>query len=209
MVQRIHNSLFILRKGMILCVIIAVLAAITGFMMMKPLDLQDKENALQQCYCIAYPVCVMLLYTITFMPFVYSPSRELFYIAHRIKWVKTIIPFLYLSLLMCAITSLLFFRTILYPERFIAKNLIIIYCFCGLYYGTVYTAKNITIAIILSFTLIILSLSGGNLFNAIIPWYIDVHSVKTLASFMKEYIILGSAGCILGLFSNHRYSDYQ
>ena len=75
--------------------------------------------------------------------------------------------------------------------------------------GTVYTAKNITIAIILSFTLIILSLSGGNLFNAIIPWYIDVHSVKTLASFMKEYIILGSAGCILGLFSNHRYSDYQ
>lgn len=77
MVQRIHNSLFILRKGMILCVIIAVLAAITGFMMMKPLDLQDKENALQQCYCIAYPVCVMLLYTITFMPFVYSPSREL------------------------------------------------------------------------------------------------------------------------------------
>ena len=84
-----------------------------------------------------------------------------------------------------------------------------IYCFCGLYYGTVYTAKNITIAIILSFTLIILSLSGGNLFNAIIPWYIDVHSVKTLASFMKEYIILGSAGCILGFFSNHRYSDYQ
>ena len=97
MVQRIHNSLFILRKGMILCVIIAVLAAITGFMMMKPLDLQDKENALQQCYCIAYPVCVMLLYTITFMPFVYSPSRELFYIAHRIKWVETIIPFLFLS----------------------------------------------------------------------------------------------------------------
>ncbi len=151
----------------------------------------------------------MLLYTITFMPFVYSPSRELFYIAHRIKWVETIIPFLYLSLLMCAITSLLFFSTILYPERFIAKNLIIIYCFCGLYYGTVYTAKNTTIAIILSFTLIILSLSGGNLFNAIIPWYIYVHSFKTLASFMKEYIILGSAGWILGLFSNHRYSDYQ
>ena len=101
MVQRIHNSLFILRKGMILCVIIAVLAAITGFMMMKPLDLQDKENALQQCYCIAYPVCVMLLYTITFMPFVYSPSRELFYIAHRIKWVETIIPFLPVFINVC------------------------------------------------------------------------------------------------------------
>ena len=43
MVQRIHNSLFILRKGMILCVIIAVLAAITGFMMMKPLDLVRKS----------------------------------------------------------------------------------------------------------------------------------------------------------------------
>jgi len=103
MAQRIHNSLFILRKGMILCVIIAILAAITGFMMMKNLDPQDKENALQQCYCVAYPVCVMLLYTITFMPFVYSPSRELFYITHRIKWVETIIPFLYLSLLIVVV----------------------------------------------------------------------------------------------------------
>lgn len=209
MYMQVKNCLTRIYKFLIVVLTVLLVMDFFAGRAMTSVDFEYKAVTLQGYYSIFYPCCCILLFAVSFHPFVEQDGRELLYVDRRMRFIEALLPAFILSLYMFLNTWLLFWDKIEFPLRFGIINLIIIFCYSGLCYGLVYLFSDIMPMIMTGFILMLYTISDYAAYMSVIIYPDrDIHTFGEIIDFMSIYLIIGIVGAVVGFIMNKRYRRY-
>lgn len=167
------------------------------------------ENTMQQGISFMYPICVILSTISIFSDCTSGFGRELLYLYQRYRVFEGVVTLLFYVLCM-GLQQCFFGRYLEMPLMFFFKNVLMLVCFSGVCYCSIFLFHNMTQALVFSLLFFLLTLTQPmGLFDLLN--YVDNRfgSLYAILFNEKEYLIVGvlSWGC--GVFANKYYKWYD